>query len=302
VIVPNAQDVDDSGRRISSAANKDLPNVPKCRCGTWCKCGLADALRLLHEDPHKHMAQAALCIENLSADVDEQDLWSFFAPVAQTTTVRVVRNTKTLRSQLHGFINFRTFYDAERALSILHGQQIRGRPCRISWSSRALRSKEEGVAASPSTSMPPIDETCSTACSCTDAQLQRNSAHSVDPQLQHNDWQSWGESNSWWSQWSQNQWSGGTWSQRSSQGTRWRGRRGGGNGTSKETHAQGRSGSWIDDAFDKPKASQAGHGPGRGHHRYRGKATDVKKEPHKSAENTSIDSTKPASIQEVRTW
>lgn len=55
---------------------------------------------------------------------EEEMLYSFFTKVAPVATVRVVRDTKTLQSEQHGYVNFYTFQDAEKVLKTLDGSVL----------------------------------------------------------------------------------------------------------------------------------------------------------------------------------
>ena len=57
----------------------------------------------------------------------EEVLYGFFTPVAPVATVRVVRDTKTMESEQHGYVNFYTFQDAQKVLQTLDGHVIHGR-------------------------------------------------------------------------------------------------------------------------------------------------------------------------------
>ncbi|CAE7894659.1 pab1 [Symbiodinium microadriaticum] len=122
VLVPQLEESDDFGRRKPSRPAviphaKVKGEVPLCRCNGYCKCGLADALGRAREDHGKwNVAQPALRISNLHPAVTEEMLYSLFTELAPVATLRVVRDTKTLESELHGFVNFHTFNDAQNVL------------------------------------------------------------------------------------------------------------------------------------------------------------------------------------------
>eukprot|EP00438_Fugacium_kawagutii_P007705 Skav222594 [mRNA] locus=scaffold1852:52887:55038:- [translate_table: standard] len=59
--------------------------------------------------------------------MNEEMLYDFFAKVAAVVTVRVVRDTKSLESEQHGYVNFGTFQDAEKVLKTLDGAVLHGR-------------------------------------------------------------------------------------------------------------------------------------------------------------------------------
>eukprot|EP00913_Durusdinium_trenchii_P015939 g14978.t1 len=75
-----------------------------------------------------------------------QQLEETVAPVA---TVRVVRDTKTLQSEQHGYVNFYTFQDAEKVLKTLDGSVLYRQRCLLSWSTRAKQPPEPLLSAPP---------------------------------------------------------------------------------------------------------------------------------------------------------
>ncbi|CAL1127062.1 unnamed protein product [Cladocopium goreaui] len=142
-------ETDEFGRKIGAKPqNFVLPHaeikgdMPRCRCGGHCKCGLADALGRARDDRKMAQAQPALHIGNLHPEVSEEMLYDFFVKVAPVATVRVVRDTKTLESEYHGYVNFYTFQDAEKVLKTLDGAVVHGRRCFLSWSTRAKQTTE----------------------------------------------------------------------------------------------------------------------------------------------------------------
>ncbi|CAE7588291.1 IDE, partial [Symbiodinium sp. CCMP2456] len=155
VLVPQLEESDDFGRKRPSRPAviphaKVQGEVPLCRCNGYCKCGLADALGRAREDYGKwNVAQPALRISNLHPAVTEEMLYSLFTELAPVATLRVVRDTKTLESELHGFVNFHTFNDAQKVLEALDGRPLHGRRCFLSWSSRARREEAEAWAPPP---------------------------------------------------------------------------------------------------------------------------------------------------------
>eukprot|EP00927_Polykrikos_kofoidii_P036783 TRINITY_DN31036_c0_g1_i1.p1 TRINITY_DN31036_c0_g1~~TRINITY_DN31036_c0_g1_i1.p1 ORF type:complete len:1586 (-),score=278.53 TRINITY_DN31036_c0_g1_i1:49-4806(-) len=137
--------VDTAGRRIASLPSYGLhgfssaKNLPRCRCGANCKCGLLDAVGLAKrlDVEGRSRGNPALRIGRLSPHVEERDLYAFFTAVVPVATVRVVRDITTFHSELHGFVNFRSFHDAELALKMLDGRPLRGCRCELSWSQQA---------------------------------------------------------------------------------------------------------------------------------------------------------------------
>eukprot|EP00971_Amphidinium_carterae_P080856 1599521-Amphidinium_carterae.1 len=51
---------------------------------------------------------------------------SFLFPESGFGSCPKVRDTQTMQSELHGFVNFRTYHDAERALKLLSNQRLGG--------------------------------------------------------------------------------------------------------------------------------------------------------------------------------
>lgn len=167
VLLDSSLHLDDCGRKIfaPSSSNRKLGPSHKvagaslllqCRCiaggADRCKCGLADALGKAGEDVRGwRNPEAALRVGNLRSDVDEETLYDFFCGVSPVETVRIIRNTTTLESECHGFVNFRTFTDAQQALTLLDGRKIWGRRCHLSWSSHA-KGLDGNVPARPLTS------------------------------------------------------------------------------------------------------------------------------------------------------
>lgn len=109
---PSSLETDDFGRQTLKPLV--LPHaeiqgaMPLCRCVGHCRCGLADALGRAREW-RRGAPQAALHVANLHPEVTEEMLYSFFKEVAAVATVRVVRDTRSLESEEHGYVNFYTF-------------------------------------------------------------------------------------------------------------------------------------------------------------------------------------------------
>jgi len=152
VLLNSAGGFDKSGRRLALNNNggggggggagfskEDAGPSLGCRCNAQCKCGLIDALGKAGDvwSNPRRLPWCALSISNLRPDIDEEALYAFIASVSPVAHVRVVRNTTTWHSECHGFVNFYTFQDAQRALNSLNGCKLRGRRCYLSWSSRA---------------------------------------------------------------------------------------------------------------------------------------------------------------------
>ncbi|CAK9054588.1 unnamed protein product [Durusdinium trenchii] len=123
--------------------------IPLCRCTGRCRCGLADALGRARDERSWAAPQPALAIANLHREVTEEMLYSFFTKVAPVATVRVVRDTKTLQSEQHGYVNFYTFQDAEKVLKTLDGSVLYRQRCLLSWSTRAKQPPEPLLSAPP---------------------------------------------------------------------------------------------------------------------------------------------------------
>lgn len=148
-VVPDRHCVTDaSGRRkLSSTISPSFQvhdGLLTCRCTSQCKCGLADALGRAHRAYDSTRSPwPALRVGNLRPDADEEALYTFFSSIGPVATVRIVRDTRTWRSERHGFVNFRTFHDAKRALDMLNGKKIKGHRCRLTWSARAQRKPDK---------------------------------------------------------------------------------------------------------------------------------------------------------------
>ena len=110
-VQPSALETDAFGRKrlrpLALPHAEIVGATPLCRCVGHCRCGLADALGRARE--RRGAPQAALHVANLHPEVTEEMLYGFFQDVAKVATVRVVRNTKNLESEEHGYVNFYTF-------------------------------------------------------------------------------------------------------------------------------------------------------------------------------------------------
>ncbi|CAK0854156.1 unnamed protein product, partial [Prorocentrum cordatum] len=123
--VPGASgSFDESGRRVFGrgqiAGREFADDMPRCRCSGQCRCGLIDALGRAKDDAWSAswVPKPSLRVGNLSASVDEDTLYRFFTQLVPVTTVKVVRDTTTWRSENHAFPpNFHSYHDAEVALA-----------------------------------------------------------------------------------------------------------------------------------------------------------------------------------------
>lgn len=98
----------------------------------------------------------ALYVGDLHPSVTEADIFQAFSKAGQVASVRVCRDAGTRRSLGYAYVNYHDAGDADKALHLLHGTEIRwrnnsgqdqpGRHCRVMWSQRdpALRKSNVG--------------------------------------------------------------------------------------------------------------------------------------------------------------
>lgn len=73
-----------------------------------------------------------LYVGNLSYNVTDQDLHTLFSNYGELLGSRLIIDRNTGRSKGFAFIEFKTELAAKQALETLNGQDLQGRPLRIS--------------------------------------------------------------------------------------------------------------------------------------------------------------------------
>jgi RNA recognition motif-containing protein len=73
-----------------------------------------------------------LYIGNISFQANEQDLSDFVSEKGLTaTSVAIISDKYTNRSKGFGFVEFETSEEAEKAIDLLNGQDLKGRELRV---------------------------------------------------------------------------------------------------------------------------------------------------------------------------
>lgn len=90
----------------------------------------------------------SLYIGDLSKTVTEEDLKDVFKSFGNISSVKVCRNWKTGAPLGYGFVNFQSSEDATRALQALNYTNIKGKQCRLMWSTKRSKAtlKEDKAA------------------------------------------------------------------------------------------------------------------------------------------------------------
>jgi len=78
---------------------------------------------------------ADVYIGNLSYDVTEDELRSFFGRAGDVQNVKIVQDRETGRPKGFGFVTMGSAEDAQRAVNDLNGQQLGQRTVRVDFSS-----------------------------------------------------------------------------------------------------------------------------------------------------------------------
>lgn len=96
----------------------------------------------------KSWHSASLYIGDLAPNVTECDLESIFQVFGDLKSVKVCRDWSTGAPLGYGFVNFCSVSAASMALRLFNHEVIKGRPCRLMWSTkRSFGAKHEGEAA-----------------------------------------------------------------------------------------------------------------------------------------------------------
>lgn len=75
-------------------------------------------------------------VGDLSPEVDDRALQTFFSRFPSLADVRVMYNVETGKSRGFGFISFRNSTDAERCIAVMQGQWLGGRQIRVNWANQ----------------------------------------------------------------------------------------------------------------------------------------------------------------------
>ena len=70
---------------------------------------------------------------NLAWSIDGQALREVFCQAGNVVDARVIKERNSGRSRGFGFVTFESDEDAERAVDMLNGQDLEGRPLRIDY-------------------------------------------------------------------------------------------------------------------------------------------------------------------------
>lgn len=75
-------------------------------------------------------------VGDLSSQVDDSTLQTFFSRFQSLADVRVMYDAETGKSRGFGFISFRNSHDADRCIATMQGQWLGGRQIRINWANQ----------------------------------------------------------------------------------------------------------------------------------------------------------------------
>ncbi|GBL75751.1 Polyadenylate-binding protein 1 [Araneus ventricosus] len=76
---------------------------------------------------------------NLHPECTEATLYQKFAPLGSLLNVHICRDDNTGQSLGYGFVNFESKADAEKALSLLNYDLVKGRVIRLMWATRSVK-------------------------------------------------------------------------------------------------------------------------------------------------------------------
>jgi len=91
-------------------------------------------------EEHEHRPQiinASLYVGNLSPQVTQPLLYEIFSALGEVTNCKIITDKVTGESQGYGFVDFRTQYSAENAMSSLNGRNLYGQDLKINWAAVA---------------------------------------------------------------------------------------------------------------------------------------------------------------------
>ncbi|KHJ49148.1 hypothetical protein D918_00266 [Trichuris suis] len=143
VVYPNSGFVHGTGTRkvglsFATYANEWLRHGAKL-IGGCCFTGpqeIAEVANVVYDN---------LYVGDLHPDVSETNLFDRFSTVGPLVSVRVCRDSATVRSLGYAYVNFRSRADAKRAMDTLNFDVLMGRPMRIMWSQRDPSQRRSGV-------------------------------------------------------------------------------------------------------------------------------------------------------------
>ncbi len=75
--------------------------------------------------------ESKLFVGNLAYSSTEDDLRTMFAQAGTVKSVTIIKDRETGRSKGFGFVEMETQAEAQKAISMLHGQSLRERPLTV---------------------------------------------------------------------------------------------------------------------------------------------------------------------------